>query len=472
MRFEFSAVLSYTARVPKKAVAIYLLLALFGAILFVYFTFPRTKEEIPQSNNQRPYPSSPGPNGMPVPESVPHPNTPVVPHGPTLHVMAWANPAEAQALQAEADAFEATNGNPVALQVDGNAADYRRDLQQALLSGTPPDVCLIDARDFSGLVPERDLAPVTPPPGIAERSVEAFTIDDKTRAIPDEFSVDMLFYNPQHFDRAGIGYPGRHWTWDIMEAITRGLASLHLKTDSGESIYPLELPANFDFWNILCMQAGHPALDRDVWHLADSDGRESQLRGLDLIHEFFHELAVTAPAAKNGDAPGRFFAQQRASLLIAPSELAASLPNFPFQMTVLPSDLARANLARVNGWAVTARSPQPDAAAALARYLGAQPVHTGWSSVENPTDPTSNAGLCHEGLEQSLLPRIEPKTARLAQMLDDQINLFARNPQAPSSENLYAQIQREYLSQDGPAVETTAPSAVAPKAEVPQLRGL
>ena len=70
---------------PKKAVAIFFLLAFLGAAIFVYLTFPRTKEEIPISNNQRPFPSAPmpspnAPNGVPVPETVPHPNAP---HGAT-----------------------------------------------------------------------------------------------------------------------------------------------------------------------------------------------------------------------------------------------------------------------------------------------------------------------------------------------------------------------------------------------------
>jgi ABC-type glycerol-3-phosphate transport system substrate-binding protein len=458
--------------VPKKAVAIYFLLALLGAAIFVYFTFPRTKDEIPQSNNQRPFPSSPGPNGVPVPESVPHPSIPNVPHGPSLHVMAWATADETQTLEAEADAFAAATGKQASLVIDNDLASYRRDLQQALASDAPPDVCLIEARDFSGLIPSRDLAAITPPLGISQRSVAAFSVAGEIRAVPDEFSVDMLFYNSRDFDQAGIAFPDRHWTWDIMEAITRALASLKLKNDAGEAIYPLELPADFDFWNILCTQAGHPALDLDKWHLGDSEGRDSHLRGLDLIHEFFHELAVTAPPDRMGVPPGRYFAQQRAALLIAPSELAASLPNFPHGMTLLPSDLSRASLARVNGWAVTARSTQPEAAKQLAIFFGQQPVHAGWTSVRQLAATSKSDSLCYEALEQSLLPRIDPKTARLAQALDQQIHVFASDSEGPTSESLYAEIQAEYRADLVPGSQTPQPASVIPKADSPQLRGL
>ena len=293
---------------PKKAVAIFFALAFLGAAVYVFFTFPRTKDEIPKSNNQRPFPSAPepGPNGLPVPETVPHPNTPKVPPGPTLRVMAWASGADAKALTAEADAFGDATGRRASLIIDPDAVSYRHDLAEAMASAAPPDVCLVAARDFSGLDPATDLADVTPTDGSAPRSVAAFTVGGSVKAVPDEFSVDVLYYNPSHFDQAGIGYPDRHWNWDILEADARALDSLKLKDAAGHPIYPLESTPDFDLWNILCTQAGHPALDLDVWHLTDTDTRDSQIRALDLIHEIFQELSITAPLPKGGETPGSF----------------------------------------------------------------------------------------------------------------------------------------------------------------------
>lgn len=435
---------------PKKAVAIFFLLAFLGAALFVYFTFPRTKEEIPASNNQRPFPSAPAPNGVPVPETVPHPNTPKLPPGPTLRVMAWASAGEAKALEAEVNAFAAATGRHASLTIGGDPVVYRHDLQQALASDTPPDVCLIAARDFSGVDPARDLTDATPNADAAPRSIAAFTVGGQIKAAPDEFSVDVLFYNPAHFDRAGLGYPDRHWNLDIMESISRALASLKLKDDAGQPIYPLELPADFDFWNILCTEAGHPALDLDTWHLGDAESKDSHLRALDFIHEIFQELNVTAPLPKAGEPPGRYFALQRASLLIAPLEIAAWMPKFHYSVTFLPGDMARASLARVNGWAVTAKSSQPDAARALAAYLAWQPVHVGWSSVQKPADDDDGpAAIAYESLGESLLPRIEPKSASLAQFLDQQINLLARSEQE-NTNTIYARIQTKYQKEVAP----------------------
>jgi ABC-type glycerol-3-phosphate transport system substrate-binding protein len=457
---------------PKKAVFIFFLLAFLGAALFVFFTFPRTRDEIPKSNNQRPFPSAPGPNNVPVPDTVPHPNQPAPPHGPTLRVMAWAGGGEVKAIRSEADAFEASTGIRASLTIESDATTYRHDLQQAFASDTPPDVCLIDARDFSGIDPARDLAEVTPAAEAVPRGIAAFTVGGAIRAVPDEFSVDVLFYNPDHFDRAGIGYPDRHWNWDILEAMSRALVSLKLKDASGDAIYPLEVSADFDFWNVLCAQAGHPALDSDVWHLSDAESRDSQMRALDFIHEMFGELSVTAPLQKVHTPPGRLFAQQRASLLIAPSELTASLPKSNYAMTLLPGDISRASLARVNGWGVAAKSLQPEAARMLALFLARQPVHAGWSSVQKPTDAGGPSAVCYEALSQAVIPRVGSKTAPLAQFLDQQIDLLARNSQQ-TTDALYARIQTEYQNGFAPRVKNILPQAAGLKASTTtEIRGL
>ncbi len=466
---------------PKKAVALFFFFAFLGAVLFVYITFPRTKDEIPTSNNQRPFPSAPTPsppvpNSVPVPETVPRPSTPKVPPGPTLRVMAWASGADAQRLEAEADDFGKATGRRASLVIDSDIASYRHDLRQALTSNSPPDVCLIESRDYSGLDPARDLVEATSETDTPGRCLAAFTVNGKLMAVPGEFSVDVLFYNPSHFDQAGIGYPDRHWNWDILEADARAIDSLKLKDGNGELIYPLELPADFDFWNILCTQAGHPAMDLGVWHLSDVNTKESQMRALDFIHEIFQQYSITAPLPKEGIPPGQLFAQQRASLLIAPSDLTASLPDFPYAITLLPQDMERASLAHVNGWAVTVKSTDPEAAHDLAVYLAWQPVHAGWTSIRKPTDDTSRDAICHEALDHALIPQIKPRSAPMAQFLDQQINLLARNAQQ-KTDDLYDRIQVAYQNVMPEAANAGGEPAIYPKPSpkieaAPQLRGL
>ena len=101
--------------------------------------------------------------------------------------MAWAADNEAKALEAEADKFSNDTGRRALLTIDPDEASYRHDLRDAFTSGTPPDVCLIGSRDFSGLDPERDLTEESPNPDTAARSIAAFTVNGQIRAVPDEF---------------------------------------------------------------------------------------------------------------------------------------------------------------------------------------------------------------------------------------------------------------------------------------------
>jgi hypothetical protein len=228
--------------------------------------------------------------------------------------------------------------------------------------------------------------------------------------------------------------------------MARALGSLQMRTDSGETVYPLELPADFDFWNVLCTQAGHPALDAGTWHLTDADSKDAEMRSLDFIHNFFHDLTVTAPLPANGAQPGRYFGQQRAVMLIGPSELVASLPDFGYQITDLPRDMCAASLARVDGWAVGIRSPQKEAAQALAAFLALQPLHAGWTSVRTDTARDGFSQICQAALAASVIPRISPRDAQLARFLDDQIEYLARHADGDDTGQLYARIQAEYQS--------------------------
>ena len=359
--------------------------------------------------------------------------------------MAWASPAEAQALGARLDALRRPDRAVMSLTLVNDEATYRHDLPQALASDTPPDVCLVDARDFSGADPARDFAPVTPDRAVASRSIAAFTVDGAVKALPDEFAVDLLYYNPADFDRAGIAAPGPHWNWDVLEAISRAIASLKLTNAQGAPVYALELPADFDFWNMLCTQAGQPALDVGTWHLGDADGRNAELRSLDFIHTFFQGLSVTAPPPRDGAAPGRYFGAQQAAMLIGPSDLTASLPNFGYRVTNVPRDMCSASLAHVNGWAVAANSTQADAAQKLAAYLSTQPVHAGWSPVQTGGAVDGFTAICQAALGESVIPRISAKDEPLAQFLDAQIEQLARQPDGDTGQ-LYARIQAEYQS--------------------------
>ena len=192
-------------------------------------------------------------------------------------------------------------GQSASLTLVNDESDYLHDLPQALASDSPPDVCLVDARDFSGADPARDFASVTPDRASAARSIAAFALDGAVKALPDEFSVDFLYYSPLDFDRAGIAAPGPHWNWDVLEAISRAITSLNLTNAKGAPVYALELPDDFDFWNMLCT-AGRPARARRGHVAPGRYGQQERGAAQPRFHPHFFPGAERHGAAA---APGR-----------------------------------------------------------------------------------------------------------------------------------------------------------------------
>ena len=152
---------------------------------------------------------------------------------------------------------------------------------------------------------------------------------------------------------------------------------------------------------------------------------------------------ATAPLPADGARPGHYFGLQRAAMLIGPSELVASLPNFGYQVTELPRDMCGASLARVEGWAVGAHSTQPEAARALAACLAGQPLHAGWTSVRTDAAQDGFSEICQAALAASVIPRLGARDAALARFLDTQIQQLARHADGDTGQ-LYARIQAEY----------------------------
>ena len=373
------------------------------------------------------------------------------------------------------------SGRRASLTIEGDPAVYRRDLVQALASDTPPDVCLIAARDFSGTNPAHDFANATPNPGTAPRAITAFTVDGDIKAVPDEFSVDVLFYNLSHFDQAAIGYPAEHWTWDMLEADARALDALKLKNDAGQPVYPLELPSDFDLWNILCTEAGHPALDLGTWHLTDAGSKDSQMRALDLMHELFRELNVTAPLSKNQEPPGSPF--RAATRLAAHRALGLCRRSPAEEFLATPSPCCPATSTGPPWRGSTAGRSRPSRRNATPHWrwpatLATNPFTPDGLPSQKPAQADTPDVACSATRRSmtALLPRIDAKTSPLAEFLDQQINQLARSSQQ-KTDDLYTLIpvRNTRKTRILPFQSMAAGAEVKPSPKVDsgtQLRGL
>ena len=112
--------------------------------------------------------------------------------------------------------------------------DHLTKLSTSFAAGEPPDVFLVNFREYSQFVPRgaiepfgnhvdaagMDLADYFPAP------LEAFTFNDELQCMPQNVSSLVVYYNVDLFNQAGIAPPVTGWTWDDFraagESLTRG----------------------------------------------------------------------------------------------------------------------------------------------------------------------------------------------------------------------------------------------------------
>lgn len=129
--------------------------------------------------------------------------------------------------------FEAANPDIKVEIIDVPSADYTTKLSVMLNGGSDVDAFYIkDADTMMGLAQKGQLADLTSyieADGIDLADfnglAENFSVDGKQYAMPARTDYNIMFYNKDVFDAAGVAYPSNDWTWADFEEIAGQLTS-------------------------------------------------------------------------------------------------------------------------------------------------------------------------------------------------------------------------------------------------------
>lgn len=152
----------------------------------------------------------------------------------TVQVQLTAGPEELQAYEELAQAFEERHPHiDVQLIAMSNKDDHIAKLNAALSGGSPPDVVLLNYREYGQFAARDALAPVGPLLKRAEYSLDdfqetvldAFTHDGELQCLPQNVSSAVVYYNPRLFEEAGVAEPGRQWSWEQLRTSARALTA-------------------------------------------------------------------------------------------------------------------------------------------------------------------------------------------------------------------------------------------------------
>ncbi len=139
----------------------------------------------------------------------------------------FGDPEELQVYQDLAAAYEEDTGNEVdAIEVADRDAHAQK-LTTSFAGGEPPDVFLINYRNYGGFADRGVLDPVEPRLESSEildreefypQPLEAFTFDGELKCMPQNVSSLVVYYNRNLFREAGLDDPAEDWTFDEMRA--------------------------------------------------------------------------------------------------------------------------------------------------------------------------------------------------------------------------------------------------------------
>jgi multiple sugar transport system substrate-binding protein len=146
----------------------------------------------------------------------------------------WGDPAEAAAYEEVVASFEERSpGIQVEVQYTPGRDDYGKRLSTAFSGGEPPDVFLINYREYGQYASSSALEPLGPrlrqAASIAEGDfyelpLDAFrNPDGELACIPQNISSLVVYYNVDLFEAAGLPLPSDGWTLDDFVAAATAL---------------------------------------------------------------------------------------------------------------------------------------------------------------------------------------------------------------------------------------------------------
>lgn len=356
-----------------------------------------------------------------------------------------ATPNHLQDLDTIIQAFQKEHPN-ITVKVESTAfADYFTRLQTLVAGGTAPDVFELNYENFvtyssRGLL--LDLAPYMKAEGNFDptvyypRALEAFSYNGMQEGLPATFSTSVLFYNKDLFDKAGVAYPTKDWTW------TDALDAAKKMNDPANGVWGIYSP--IQFWEFYKKAAQNNCeFFSDDKTTVQIDSPEC-VAALDTMASFLKEKVMPTDAEMGGIANEDMFNQGKIAILVSGIWMFSTFKDAPFNwdIQVEPGMATHATHFFSDGVSVFAASKHPVEAAEFAKFYTSNSetvkvrLASSWElpALNNPEafqdylsqTPPANRQAVFDSLEFAIVP---PTIARQSEMQDaltrvlDQIRL-------------------------------------------------
>jgi len=149
-----------------------------------------------------------------------------------IRVQVSGEPEETKVYAALARAFEKKHrGVTVEVVEIASKGDHLARLSTSFAAGSPPDVFLVNYREYSQFVARGAVAAIAAPleehdvdlSTYYDQPIDAFTFDGELQCMPQNVSSLVVYYNRAVFEAAGVPEPADDWTWDDFVSTARRL---------------------------------------------------------------------------------------------------------------------------------------------------------------------------------------------------------------------------------------------------------
>jgi len=296
----------------------------------------------------------------------------------------WGGPSELAAYQQVVAGFMSQYPNIKVTVVHVPAqSDHYAELRRGFASGTPPDVFLINYRNFGPFAAAGNLAPIGPrlseSSAIAEDeffepALDAFRFrDGELVCLPQNLSSLVLYYNRDLFEANDVPLPTADWTWqqflDAATALTDDEDADDVSDQYGLVTEPSLIRAAPFVW-----QAGGELVDDlqepTTLTLDSPEARAGLQFFLDL--SLTHKVVPSREANEEQDPTDRFVAGGAAMLLESRQAVPALRDGATFNWDVapLPRDQTEASILHGAGFCLSGATVDSDVAWTFMEYAG------------------------------------------------------------------------------------------------------
>lgn len=321
---------------------------------------------------------------------------------------------------------------------------YWTKLQTQAASGTMPDVLWLNSTMVELYATEGMLQPLDDV--VAEEKidlanypqilVDLYTFDGTTWAVPKDQDSQVVFYNKDLFDRAGVEYPEAEWTLDDYRAKAKAIS----EALSSDNIYgaAMNIDGQSMYYNTIYQFGGHVISEDGT--SSGFDDRASKA-GIQFWVDIMNE-GISPSIQQLTDATGEdWFTSGRAAMFwggnnkirnIMDSDVSESV-----QVVRLPAGVQSATIVNGLGNAVSHNTPNKPLADAFLAYLGSEEA----ALIQSEAGTGTSAFIGTEGPWLASQPTLD------LQIFLDSAQEFG--VQLPSSKNTQAwgNLENEFLGQ-------------------------